>query len=85
MSNRVTNQSVADVLNLDQSYVSLIRRGLRVPSREVVARMLAAYQPDPSDFMAAYLNPDPHVFMRYFNQVVGFDSTEDEPVQSETQ
>ena len=83
MSSRVTNQSVADTLDLDQSYVSLIRRGLRIPSREVAARIMAAYNLDPSEFARAYLGEDPNVFTPYFNRVVGFDT--DQEVESEAQ
>jgi transcriptional regulator with XRE-family HTH domain len=72
MSNRVTNQSVADVLNVDQSYVSLIRHGHRMPSRHVAARIKASYSVDPSTFLAAYMSNDPQVFAKYFNALVGF-------------
>lgn len=68
---RVTNASVGQVLGLDHSTVSLIRHGLRVPSRKTVARIMAAYNPDPSEFMAAFTDPDPQVFAKYFADLVG--------------
>jgi len=70
---RVTNASVGQVLDLDQSYVSLIRRGLRVPSREVAARIMAHYQADPIEFTRAYLDSDPMVFAKYFTSLVGLE------------
>lgn len=79
ISDRVTNQSVADRLGIDQSYVSLIRRGVRVPSRDVVVALVEAYvDQDPARLLAAYVSRDPAAFSAEFNIFVGFQEvTED--------
>lgn len=71
-SDRVTNQSVADRLGIDQSYVSLIRRGVRVPSRDVVVALVEAYpEHDPAELLAAYTSRDPATFAACFCRIVG--------------
>jgi transcriptional regulator with XRE-family HTH domain len=80
ISDRVTNQSVADKLGIDQSYVSLIRRGIRVPSRDVVVALVEAYDVSDTDhaaeLLAAYTSRDPAAFATKFNRIVGFPETE---------
>jgi transcriptional regulator with XRE-family HTH domain len=83
-NDRVTNQSVADRLGIDQSYVSLIRRGIRVPSRDVVVALVEAYEVDQGQLMAAYTSRDPVAFADCFNQIVGFSDVEGEQVVSES-
>lgn len=69
---RVTNQSVADALGIDPSYVSLIRRGLRVPSRDIVVALVEAYEDlDSAELLNAYTNPDPAVFAACFRRITG--------------
>jgi transcriptional regulator with XRE-family HTH domain len=75
-TDKVTNQSVADRLGIDQSYVSLIRRGIRVPSRDVVVALVEAYDVDPALLLAAYTSRDPDAFSVQFNRIVGFSETE---------
>jgi transcriptional regulator with XRE-family HTH domain len=76
ISDRVTNQSVADKLGIDQSYVSLIRRGIRVPSRDVVVALVEAYDVDAGMLLAAYTSRDPAAFSAQFNRIVGFPEIE---------
>lgn len=81
---RVTNESVGDALGIDQSYVSLIRRGIRVPSRDVVIALVEAYpEHDPAELLAAYTSRDPAAFATCFNRIVGFPEIEVEQVESE--
>jgi len=82
-SDKVTNQSVGDRLGIDQSYVSLIRRGIRVPSRDVVVALVEAYNPDQAQLMAAYTSRDPVAFAVCFNRIVGFPEIDVEQVESE--
>lgn len=72
MKDKVTNQTVGDALGIDQSYVSLIRRGVRVPSRDVVVSLVEAYpEHDPAELLAAYTNRDPAAFAACFCRIVG--------------
>lgn len=84
VSEKVTNQSVGDALGIDQSYVSLIRRGLRVPSRDVVVTLARVYEVNQAELMTAYTSEDPHDFAACFNRVVGFPALEVEPVESDS-
>jgi len=77
ISGKVTNQSVADRLGIDQSYVSLVRRGVRVPSRSVVVALVEAYpEHDPAELLAAYTNRDPAAFAACFCRIVGLSPVE---------
>src|ERR1044071_8383027 len=68
---KVTNESVGDALGIDQSYVSLIRRGVRVPSRSVVVALVEAYPDhDPAELLAAYTARDPAEFAAGFCRIV---------------
>lgn len=66
---RATNQSVADLIGVDQSYVSLIRHGQRMPSRRVLKRMIDALGLNSADAMTAFLAGQAE-FSTYFRQAV---------------
>lgn len=66
---RATNQSVADLIGVDQSYVSLIRHGQRMPSRQLLKRMIETLGMNSAEALTAFLAGQEE-FSAYFKRTV---------------
>jgi transcriptional regulator with XRE-family HTH domain len=66
---RVTNEEFGERVGCDYTMASRLRGGKRLPSRELLERIVAAYQLDGGEALAATAG-GPEVFARYLSERV---------------
>lgn len=75
---RVTNYEFGEKVGCDFTMASRLRNGQRLPSRDLLQRIVTAYELDPKDALTA-ASEGPEVFSAYLREKV-FDADPPEPV-----